>query len=126
MALDLGFCDEILYQNGGTIEPDVPWSFSLAAIDEKVVNNLLAKVKAANAQEEVCDEQQEPEATSVPNEAASPEAEATGVQGAEPEGPSEPEHPEGEEGPEPPENTEPRGASADSLIQRLNRLKYNF
>ena len=90
------------------------------------MNSLLAKVKSASAQEEVSDEQQEPEAVSLPGEAASPEAEAAGVQEPESEGPQEPEHPEGEEGPEQPENTEPRGACADNLIQRLNRLKYNF
>lgn len=125
-AKELGFCDEILYQKDDPADPGEAMFFSSASTQRKVMNSLLAKVESAGAQEEVSDEQQEPEAVGLPGEAASPETEATGVQGAEPEGPPEPEHPEGEEGHEPPENTEPRGASADSLIQRLNRLKYNF
>ncbi len=125
-AKELGFCDEILYQKDDPADPGEAMFFSSATTQRKVMNSLLAKVKSASAQEEVSDEQQEPEAVSLHGEAASPEAEATGVQGAEPEGPPEPEHSEGEEGPEQPENTEPRGACADNLIHRLNRLKYNF
>ncbi len=125
-AKELGFCDEILYQKDDPADPGEAMFFSSASTQRKVMNSLLAKVKSASAQEEVSDEQQEPEAPCEPDETASPEAEAEGVPEPVPEGPLEPKHPEGEEGPELSESTEPRGASADSLIQRLNRLKYNF
>lgn len=43
-----------------------------------------------------------------------------------PEAPPEPENPEGAEGPDIPADAEAQGISADSLYQRLSRLKYNY
>lgn len=130
-AKELGFCDEILYQRDDPADPGEAMFFSSASTQRKVMNSLLAKVKSVNSQEEARDEQ-ESEADGLPDETSSPEAKTQGIQAVEPGRPTEPEHPpepghpEVEEAPDPPENTDPQGFSADNLIQRLTRLKYNF